>query len=43
MVAWNVLIFGFVKRGKFENAVNVFGFMKKEALVKCNETTIFFF
>ncbi|MBA0744762.1 hypothetical protein Gogos_007373 [Gossypium gossypioides] len=40
VVAWNVLISGLVKCGKFEDAVNLFGLMRKEGLVKPNEATI---
>ncbi|XVE70388.1 hypothetical protein DITRI_Ditri10aG0068600 [Diplodiscus trichospermus] len=40
VVAWNVLISGLVKCGKFEDAVNVFTLMRKEGLVKPNESTI---
>ncbi|XP_022755092.1 pentatricopeptide repeat-containing protein At1g31430 [Durio zibethinus] len=40
VVAWNVLISALVKCGKFEDAVNVFGLMRKEGLVKPNEATI---
>ncbi|OMO57934.1 hypothetical protein COLO4_34979 [Corchorus olitorius] len=40
VVAWNVLISGLVKCGKFEDAVNVFGLMRKEGLVKPSEATI---
>ncbi|XVE98256.1 hypothetical protein REPUB_Repub03eG0090100 [Reevesia pubescens] len=40
VVAWNVLISGLVKCGKFEDAVNIFGLMRKEGLVKPNEATI---
>lgn len=40
VVAWNVLISGLVKCGNFEDALNVFGLMRKEGMVKPNEATI---
>ncbi|XWS17190.1 hypothetical protein CRYUN_Cryun33cG0047000 [Craigia yunnanensis] len=39
VVAWNVLISGLVKCGRFEDAVNVFRLMRK-GLVKPNEATV---
>ncbi|XP_017982199.1 PREDICTED: pentatricopeptide repeat-containing protein At1g31430 [Theobroma cacao] len=40
VVTWNVLISALVRCGIFEDAVNVFGLMIKEGLVKPNEATI---
>ncbi|GLU09786.1 hypothetical protein SLE2022_266270 [Rubroshorea leprosula] len=40
VVSWNILIGGFVKCRRFEDALNVFGQMEKESNMRPNEATV---